>query len=516
MLLGLVLNGLSVVASPSPRDPVLLALLAFAGGATQASSSSRSSTPPSPTWSRRRPAAGLRPRLLGHEPGPRPGLLRGRPGPVAVPPLALPGRRRHHLPLRRGSSPGRSPRRGPPGSGTSRCCAAWRGWPGTAPPGVPGPPPGGAGRVHPVPAGAAARHGRPRGRAARLLLAHGLQLLGVVLLQPWLTPLLRKVDGSRLLATSALLFGIGYGLERRRLHPAALPPGRGLLDGGRGGGLPGRLRAGGGPRARSSCAAATRARSRWSGAWAWPSRRWSAATGDAPLGAPCPVVGVPRRRRAVAAGHLLTRRRAGAGCSTGRRDRAGPAAAPAAEAPGSRIPGPLARRGRRPSPHHYRSGMDHGRAGRRDSPRSSSAGVLLERRCPPYARALALLPAVLGRPRRRAPGRGLGPPALLRGLRAAAPPPGRAPGRRAGGGPRSPALRGLRRSLARPDSRHAPALASGARPCPRANLRALASPHRADQRDLASGGLALARRAGRGLRRRAARWRSPTSAPAPA
>jgi MFS family permease len=34
--------------------------------------------------------------------------------------------------------------------------------------------------------------------------------LGVVLLQPWLTPMLRRVDPSKLLAVSALLFGIGY------------------------------------------------------------------------------------------------------------------------------------------------------------------------------------------------------------------------------------------------------------------------------------------------------------------
>ncbi len=37
--------------------------------------------------------------------------------------------------------------------------------------------------------------------------------IGVVLLQPWLTPLLRRVDASRLLATSALLFGTGYALN---------------------------------------------------------------------------------------------------------------------------------------------------------------------------------------------------------------------------------------------------------------------------------------------------------------
>jgi MFS family permease len=37
--------------------------------------------------------------------------------------------------------------------------------------------------------------------------------IGVVLLQPWLTPLLRKVDASRLLAVSALLFGMGYALN---------------------------------------------------------------------------------------------------------------------------------------------------------------------------------------------------------------------------------------------------------------------------------------------------------------
>lgn len=36
---------------------------------------------------------------------------------------------------------------------------------------------------------------------------------GVVILQPWLAPLLRRIDGSRLLAVSAVLFGLGYGLN---------------------------------------------------------------------------------------------------------------------------------------------------------------------------------------------------------------------------------------------------------------------------------------------------------------
>ena len=36
---------------------------------------------------------------------------------------------------------------------------------------------------------------------------------GVVVLQPWLTPLLRRVDGSRLLAIAGVLFGAGYGLN---------------------------------------------------------------------------------------------------------------------------------------------------------------------------------------------------------------------------------------------------------------------------------------------------------------
>jgi MFS family permease len=36
---------------------------------------------------------------------------------------------------------------------------------------------------------------------------------GVVALQPWLTPRLRRFDGSRLLAVSAMLFGLGYGLN---------------------------------------------------------------------------------------------------------------------------------------------------------------------------------------------------------------------------------------------------------------------------------------------------------------
>jgi MFS family permease len=37
--------------------------------------------------------------------------------------------------------------------------------------------------------------------------------IGVVLLQPWLTPLLRRVDASRLLAVSTLLFGVGYAVN---------------------------------------------------------------------------------------------------------------------------------------------------------------------------------------------------------------------------------------------------------------------------------------------------------------
>lgn len=37
--------------------------------------------------------------------------------------------------------------------------------------------------------------------------------IGVVLLQPWLTPLLRRVDPSRLLAVSVSLFGLGYSLN---------------------------------------------------------------------------------------------------------------------------------------------------------------------------------------------------------------------------------------------------------------------------------------------------------------
>lgn len=36
---------------------------------------------------------------------------------------------------------------------------------------------------------------------------------GVVALQPWLTPRLRRFDGSRLLAIASLLFGLGYGLN---------------------------------------------------------------------------------------------------------------------------------------------------------------------------------------------------------------------------------------------------------------------------------------------------------------
>ncbi len=37
--------------------------------------------------------------------------------------------------------------------------------------------------------------------------------IGVVLLQPWLAPLLARVDAARLLAASTLLFGLGYGVN---------------------------------------------------------------------------------------------------------------------------------------------------------------------------------------------------------------------------------------------------------------------------------------------------------------
>lgn len=40
-----------------------------------------------------------------------------------------------------------------------------------------------------------------------------LNCAGVVVLQPWMAPRLRRFDASRLLAISALLFGLGYGLN---------------------------------------------------------------------------------------------------------------------------------------------------------------------------------------------------------------------------------------------------------------------------------------------------------------
>jgi MFS family permease len=48
-------------------------------------------------------------------------------------------------------------------------------------------------------------------RAFAWLMA--LNCAGVVALQPWLSPRLRRFDGSRLMALSAVLFGAGYGLN---------------------------------------------------------------------------------------------------------------------------------------------------------------------------------------------------------------------------------------------------------------------------------------------------------------
>jgi MFS family permease len=47
----------------------------------------------------------------------------------------------------------------------------------------------------------------------RFSVLMALNCLGVVALQPWLTPLLRRFDPSRLLAASAVLFSVGYGLN---------------------------------------------------------------------------------------------------------------------------------------------------------------------------------------------------------------------------------------------------------------------------------------------------------------
>jgi MFS family permease len=55
-----------------------------------------------------------------------------------------------------------------------------------------------------------ADHGQSSQRFSVLM---ALNCLGVVLLQPWLTPLLRRFDPSKLLAVSAALFGIGYGVN---------------------------------------------------------------------------------------------------------------------------------------------------------------------------------------------------------------------------------------------------------------------------------------------------------------
>jgi MFS family permease len=49
--------------------------------------------------------------------------------------------------------------------------------------------------------------------AQRFSFLMALNCLGVVVLQPWLTPLLRRFDPSKLVAVSAALFGLGYGLD---------------------------------------------------------------------------------------------------------------------------------------------------------------------------------------------------------------------------------------------------------------------------------------------------------------
>jgi MFS family permease len=53
-------------------------------------------------------------------------------------------------------------------------------------------------------------HGLPPSFFA-LMMAYNCA--GVVLVQPWLTPLLHRFDGARLLAVSATLFGVGFGLN---------------------------------------------------------------------------------------------------------------------------------------------------------------------------------------------------------------------------------------------------------------------------------------------------------------
>jgi MFS family permease len=213
MLLGLVLNGVSVVAIAFAGDPVLLALLSFAGGATQASffpSSSAAITDVVPPADRPR-AFGLVYWAMNL------GLALG----FFVAGL-VPSRFLLWLFLA--------------DAGTTFLCAVVIAWkvPETRPAGH---------RHEPVLRGLArvVRDGPYLGflllHLAALVVFTQFQLalpldmadhgvgsrgfswlmafncLGVVLLQPWLSPLLRKVDGARLLATSALLFGIGYGLD---------------------------------------------------------------------------------------------------------------------------------------------------------------------------------------------------------------------------------------------------------------------------------------------------------------
>jgi len=60
-----------------------------------------------------------------------------------------------------------------------------------------------------------ARHGFAPGTFASLM---AFNCMGVVLLQPWLTPLLRRFEGAHLLATSALLFGAGFGVNAFAIH----------------------------------------------------------------------------------------------------------------------------------------------------------------------------------------------------------------------------------------------------------------------------------------------------------
>lgn len=129
--------------------------------------------------------------------------------------------------------------------------------------------------------------------------------IGVVLIQPWLTPLLRRFDQARLLAASSLLFGLGYGANVFASSLPAYLVGASLWTVGEVVGFPVAS-------AVVSNLAPVDLRGRYQGAY---SMAWGLAMGLSPiiggqalykLGAPLLWWGCLATGTLVAAGHLLT------------------------------------------------------------------------------------------------------------------------------------------------------------------------------------------------------------------